>query len=35
MLATPGTLPGGPDWLFEVEWDGNAETRIWIGGIEG
>ena len=22
MLATPGTLPGGPDWLFEVEWDG-------------
>ncbi|MGD9532037.1 hypothetical protein [Pseudonocardia sp.] len=22
MLATPGTLPGGPDWMFEVEWDG-------------
>lgn len=22
MLATPGTLPSGPDWLFEVKWDG-------------
>lgn len=22
MLATPGTLPVGPEWLFEVKWDG-------------
>jgi bifunctional non-homologous end joining protein LigD len=22
MLATPGALPAGPEWLFEVKWDG-------------
>ena len=22
MLATPGDLPEGPEWLFEVKWDG-------------
>jgi bifunctional non-homologous end joining protein LigD len=22
MLATPGALPVGPEWLFEVKWDG-------------
>lgn len=22
MLATPGALPTGPDWSFEVKWDG-------------
>jgi bifunctional non-homologous end joining protein LigD len=22
MLATPGALPSGPEWLFEVKWDG-------------
>jgi bifunctional non-homologous end joining protein LigD len=22
MLATPGGLPNGPEWLFEVKWDG-------------
>jgi bifunctional non-homologous end joining protein LigD len=22
MLATPGTLPEGPQWLYEVKWDG-------------
>jgi bifunctional non-homologous end joining protein LigD len=22
MLATPGGLPKGPDWLYEVKWDG-------------
>ncbi len=22
MLATPGGLPEGPEWLFEVKWDG-------------
>lgn len=22
MLATPGTLPAGPEWLYEVKWDG-------------
>jgi bifunctional non-homologous end joining protein LigD len=22
MLATPGALPGGPEWMFEVKWDG-------------
>lgn len=22
MLATPGPLPGGSEWMFEVEWDG-------------
>ena len=22
MLATPGDLPAGPEWLFEVKWDG-------------
>ena len=22
MLATPGDLPDGPEWLFEVKWDG-------------
>jgi bifunctional non-homologous end joining protein LigD len=22
MLATPGDLPVGPEWVYEVEWDG-------------
>jgi bifunctional non-homologous end joining protein LigD len=22
MLATPGSLPVGPEWVYEVEWDG-------------
>ena len=22
MRATPGSLPGGPDWAFELKWDG-------------
>jgi bifunctional non-homologous end joining protein LigD len=22
MLATPGALPDGPEWVFEVKWDG-------------
>lgn len=22
MLATPGALPSGPEWLYEVKWDG-------------
>jgi len=22
MLATPGALPVGPEWVYEVEWDG-------------
>ena len=22
MLATPGALPVGPEWLYEVMWDG-------------
>jgi bifunctional non-homologous end joining protein LigD len=22
MLATPGALPNGPEWVFEVKWDG-------------
>lgn len=38
MLATPGTLPKGPEWLYEVKWDGMrmladvAEGRLRLLG---
>jgi bifunctional non-homologous end joining protein LigD len=32
MLATPGGLPDGPDWLFEVKWDG---MRLLAEVIDG
>jgi bifunctional non-homologous end joining protein LigD len=33
MLATPGALPEGPEWLYEVKWDGmrllaDVEERV-------
>ncbi|SHK44558.1 bifunctional non-homologous end joining protein LigD [Pseudonocardia thermophila] len=37
MLATPGALPVGPDWLYEVMWDGIrvlAEVRTENGSSE-
>lgn len=30
MFATPGPLPSGPDWAFEVKWDGYR--AIYEGG---
>jgi bifunctional non-homologous end joining protein LigD len=41
MLATPGALPSGPDWLFEVKWDGMrlladvAEGRVRLTSRSG
>ncbi|MEV1292913.1 non-homologous end-joining DNA ligase [Pseudonocardia sp. NPDC049635] len=32
MLATPGPLPTGPDWSFEVKWDG---MRVLASVTEG
>ncbi|MEJ3652105.1 DNA ligase [Actinomycetes bacterium KLBMP 9759] len=32
MLATPGTLPAGPEWLFEVKWDG---VRLLADVVDG
>lgn len=32
MLATPGSLPEGPEWLFEVRWDG---LRVLVDVVEG
>ena len=32
MLATPGALPDGPDWLFEVKWDG---MRLLADVVDG
>jgi bifunctional non-homologous end joining protein LigD len=32
MLATPGTLPAGPEWLFEVKWDG---MRLLADVVDG
>lgn len=32
MLATPGGLPVGPDWLFEVKWDG---MRLLADVVDG
>ncbi|MGI5126866.1 DNA ligase [Pseudonocardia sp. CA-107938] len=37
MLATPGALPDGPEWLYEVMWDGMrvlAEVRTDDGVAE-
>ena len=37
MLATPGDLPVGPEWVYEVEWDGLrvlaevADGRLELG----
>lgn len=34
MLATPGALPRGPDWLFEVMWDGlRVLAEVSDGGV--
>jgi bifunctional non-homologous end joining protein LigD len=41
MLATPGTLPGGTDYSFEVKWDGMrmladvADGRLRLGDRSG
>jgi bifunctional non-homologous end joining protein LigD len=32
MLATPGDLPVGPDWVYEVEWDG---LRVLAEVVDG
>lgn len=32
MLATPGALPDGPDWIFEVWWDGVRLLADVLGG---
>jgi bifunctional non-homologous end joining protein LigD len=32
MLATPGALPDGPQWLFEVKWDG---MRLLADVVDG
>lgn len=32
MLATPGTLPIGPGWIYEVEWDG---MRVLADVVDG
>ncbi|MGH3613563.1 MAG: hypothetical protein ACRDRK_13410 [Pseudonocardia sp.] len=32
MLATPGALPDGPDWIFEVRWDG---VRVLADVLDG
>jgi bifunctional non-homologous end joining protein LigD len=41
MLATPGDLPVGPEWVYEVEWDGLrvlaevADGRLRLVTTEG
>jgi bifunctional non-homologous end joining protein LigD len=32
MLATPGGIPDGPEWLFEVKWDG---MRLLADVVDG
>jgi len=32
MLATPGDLPVGPEWVYEVEWDGLAKNGQRVAG---
>jgi bifunctional non-homologous end joining protein LigD len=33
MLATPGGLPKGPGWLFEVKWDGMRLLADVVDGV--
>ena len=34
MLATPGDLPVGPEWVYEVEWDGlRVLAEVADGGL--
>jgi len=33
MLATPGGLPKGPNWLFEVKWDGMRLLADVVDGV--
>lgn len=33
MLATPGTLPTGPGWLYEVKWDGMRLLADVVDGV--
>ncbi len=33
MLATPGTLPTGPEWLYEVKWDGMRLLADVVDGV--
>ncbi len=33
MLATPGALPDGPEWLFEVKWDGMRLLADVVDGV--
>ncbi|WP_084796287.1 non-homologous end-joining DNA ligase [Pseudonocardia asaccharolytica] len=41
MLATPGSLPSGPGWVYEVKWDGMrvladvADGRLRLHGRSG
>ena len=41
MLATPGDLPTGPGWVYEVKWDGMrlladvAESRLDLRSRSG
>lgn len=35
MLATPGALPAGPEWLFEVKWDGMRLLADVNGTVDG
>jgi len=32
MLATAGALPAGPDWAFELKWDGVRAIAVCSGG---
>lgn len=33
MVATPGALPTGPGWLYEVEWDGMRVLADVVDGV--
>lgn len=33
MLATPGALPVGPEWVFEVKWDGMRLLADVVDGV--
>lgn len=33
MLATPGVLPDGPEWLYEVKWDGMRVLADVVDGV--
>lgn len=33
MLATPGALPSGPGWIYEVKWDGMRVLADVVDGV--